>query len=211
VVNQGSLVAQNGTLVVTGPAGGAGSYEVASGATLLLDQPGDVTLGFVGTSGTIVLGTASGAADIPHMSGGDTLRLVGLGSSPEVTYVGNTATVAGAGGSWSLTFGGAPPDLHVTSQGSDALVLACYVAGTAIGMPEGPVAIEDLAVGDRVLTLEGRARAIVWLGRCAVDCRTHPTPRRVWPVRVAPHAFGPGMPARPLFLSPDHAVFVDEV
>jgi hypothetical protein len=73
------------------------------------------------------------------------------------------------------------------------------------------VAIEDLAVGDYVVTAEGPARAIVWLGRCVVDCRNHPTPRRVWPVRVAPHAFGPGMPGRPLFLSPDHAVFVDDV
>ncbi len=211
VTNQGSLVAQNGTLVVTGLAGGAGSYQVASGATLLLDQPGEVKLGFVGTSGTIALGTASGAADILRMSGGDTLRLVGLGSSPTVSYAGDTATVAGSVGSWSLTFDGAPPALAVSSQGSDALVLACYVAGTAIGTPDGPVPIEHLAVGDRVLTLEGPAQAIVWLGRCVVDCRSQPTPHRVWPVRVAPHAFGPGMPGRPLFLSPDHAVFVDEV
>jgi len=205
VTNQGSLVAQNGTLVVTGLATGAGTYEVASGATLQLDQPGDTNLGFVGTSGTIVLGTASGAADILQMSGGDTLRLVGLGSGPEVSYAGDTATVAGSLGSWSFTFDAAPPTLHVTSQGSDALVLACYVEGTAIGTPEGEIPIEDLAVGDRVLTFEGPARAIVWLGRCVVDCRNHPQPRRVWPVRVAPHAFGPGMPARPLFLSPDHA------
>ncbi len=28
------------------------------------------------------------------------------------------------------------------------------------------------------------------------------------PVRIAPHAFGPNRPARPLLLSPDHAVFV---
>jgi Hint domain-containing protein len=44
-----------------------------------------------------------------------------------------------------------------------------------------------------------------------IDCRNYPKPRRVWPVRIAPHAFGPGMPARPLFLSPDHAVFAGEV
>jgi collagen type I alpha len=211
VTNQGTLVAQGGTLVVTGLATGGGSYEVASGATLQLDQPGQANLGFFGTSGTIVLGTASGAVDVLQMSGGDTLRLVGLGSNPEVSYSGDTATVAGSLGSWSLTFGGAPPTLHVSTQGNDALVLACYVEGTLIGTPEGPMPIEDLAVGDRVLTFAGPARAIVWLGRCVVDCRNHPQPRRVWPVRVAPHAFGPGMPTRSLFLSPDHAVFVDEV
>jgi hypothetical protein len=44
-----------------------------------------------------------------------------------------------------------------------------------------------------------------------VDCARHPAPRKVWPVRVAPGAFGPGRPGTELFLSPDHAVFVNEV
>ena len=30
-------------------------------------------------------------------------------------------------------------------------------------------------------------------------------------MRIAPHAFGPHNPRRPLFLSPDHAVFINEV
>jgi hypothetical protein len=30
-------------------------------------------------------------------------------------------------------------------------------------------------------------------------------------VRVAPHAFGPGAPHNALFLSPDHAVFIEDV
>jgi hypothetical protein len=30
-------------------------------------------------------------------------------------------------------------------------------------------------------------------------------------VRVAPDAFGPGLPTRPLFLSPDHAIFAQDV
>jgi hypothetical protein len=33
----------------------------------------------------------------------------------------------------------------------------------------------------------------------------------VWPVRVAAGAFGPGLPHRDLWLSPDHAVYVGEV
>jgi hypothetical protein len=31
------------------------------------------------------------------------------------------------------------------------------------------------------------------------------------PIRIVAHAFGPGRPARELVLSPDHAVFVDDV
>jgi collagen type I alpha len=33
----------------------------------------------------------------------------------------------------------------------------------------------------------------------------------VLPVRIAAHAFGPGRPRRELLLSPDHAVFVEDV
>jgi len=43
-----------------------------------------------------------------------------------------------------------------------------------------------------------------------VDCRRHPDPRSVWPIRVRAGAFGDGTPRRDLFLSPDHAVFVDD-
>ena len=66
--------------------------------------------------------------------------------------------------------------------------------------------VQHLAVGDVVLTDDGPA-PVVWLGHRHVDCRRHPRPRDVQPVRIAAHAFGPGLPARALFLSPDHAVF----
>jgi len=55
----------------------------------------------------------------------------------------------------------------------------------------------------------GGSGEIVWIGTRTVDCAHHPRPETVWPVRVATEAFGPGMPARALYLSPDHAVFVN--
>ncbi len=42
-------------------------------------------------------------------------------------------------------------------------------------------------------------------------CRHHPAPAKVLPVRVREDAFGPGLPRRDLFLSPDHAVFMERV
>jgi len=44
-----------------------------------------------------------------------------------------------------------------------------------------------------------------------VNCARHPEPETVWPVRVRAGAFGAGRPRRDLFLSPDHAVFVNGV
>jgi hypothetical protein len=44
-----------------------------------------------------------------------------------------------------------------------------------------------------------------------VDCARHPKPETVWPVRVRAGAFGENVPVRDLFVSPDHAVYVDGV
>lgn len=72
--------------------------------------------------------------------------------------------------------------------------------------------MEALRVGDLVRTLLGEDQApIIWIGHRQVDCGRHPQPRNVWPVRVAAGAFGPGQPHTDLFLSPDHAVYVNEV
>jgi hypothetical protein len=72
--------------------------------------------------------------------------------------------------------------------------------------------VEDLLVGDMVATVLGEAAApIIWLGRRDVDCARHPKPRKVWPMRIAAGAVGPGQPHTELFLSPDHAVYVNGV
>jgi hypothetical protein len=44
-----------------------------------------------------------------------------------------------------------------------------------------------------------------------VDFRRHPNRQRILPVRIAAHAFAPDQPRRELLLSPDHAVFVNDV
>jgi len=62
-----------------------------------------------------------------------------------------------------------------------------------------------------VLTVSGAARPIRWIGHRHIDLRRHPNKERVMPIRIAPHAFGEGRPKRALILSPDHAVFVENV
>jgi ELWxxDGT repeat protein len=90
-------------------------------------------------------------------------------------------------------------------------LVSCFATGTRIRTLRGDVAVEDLAVGEMVVTHGGDTAPIIWIGRREVACETHPAPAAVRPVRVIAGAFGLGLPTRDLVLSPDHAVFADGV
>lgn len=84
-----------------------------------------------------------------------------------------------------------------------------FASGTLIATATGEVEVSALAAGDLLPCLvSGRMQTVVWVGHRRVNCRAHPRPVTVWPVRVAAHAFGHGEPRRDLLLSPDHAVYV---
>jgi hypothetical protein len=89
--------------------------------------------------------------------------------------------------------------------------IPCFAEGTRLRTDRGEVAVEALRVGDRLVAIDGKAKPIIWIGWRSVDCRRHPAPREVWPVRVRAHIFGPGLPQRDVLLSPDHAVFMEDV
>jgi hypothetical protein len=88
-------------------------------------------------------------------------------------------------------------------------VVSCFRRGTAIMTQAGEVAVEDLREGDLVQTHAGDAVKVIWIGHRHIDCRRHPRPREIWPVRIRAGSFGDARPHRDLWLSPDHAVFVD--
>ncbi|KQQ32583.1 hypothetical protein ASF58_24255 [Methylobacterium sp. Leaf125] len=88
----------------------------------------------------------------------------------------------------------------------------CFVTGTGIRVNraglETDVAVEDLRVGDQAVTASGAVRAITWIGHRHLDSRGRALPRDQQPIRVRAGAFGSGLPARDLSLSPGHPVLV---
>lgn len=86
--------------------------------------------------------------------------------------------------------------------------LPCFCAGTEIMTPTGPVLVEDLRPGDMVLTQDNGPQPIRWAG-CSL--RTHrdllARPDHA-PIRIGRGALGPDMPARDLYLSPQHRVLL---
>ena len=106
-------------------------------------------------------------------------------------------------------------NFHVASDGAGGTnidFLACYAKGTRIATEFGEVPIEQLREGDRVRGhLSGQLTPVLWIGHRRVDCARHSDPGQVWPVRIRAGAFGDAKPTRDLFVSPNHAVFLDDV
>jgi len=96
-------------------------------------------------------------------------------------------------------------------NGEVTITIVCYVAGTRILTDRGEVAVENLRVGDALVTAAGAHRPVRWLGSRRVDCVRHPRPRAVWPIRIQAGAFADGVPTRDLWVSPGHAIFVERV
>jgi hypothetical protein len=97
------------------------------------------------------------------------------------------------------------------SSSDDATRVACFVTGTLIATPKGEVMVEALQIGDPVSVLGGSTRMITWIGQRRIDCRRHAAPDLIRPIRIQAGAFGPDCPSRDLHLSPDHAVFAEDV
>jgi hypothetical protein len=88
--------------------------------------------------------------------------------------------------------------------------LVCFLAGTLLATPMGERAIETLAAGDLVLTTGGETRPVLWIGRQTVVA-AFADPLRSYPIRIAAGALSENVPARHLFVSPDHALLLDGV
>ena len=97
--------------------------------------------------------------------------------------------------------------------GAISVTVPCFLAGTRVATERGLVAVEELCVGDRVVVLDAcdGVQPVVSIGRHCVDCARHRAPHSVWPVRIAAGAFGTGRPLRDVWLSPDHAVYLNGV
>lgn len=88
----------------------------------------------------------------------------------------------------------------------------CMLLGTRVFTPRGAERVENLTVGDCVITSRGKAKPIKWIGRRRfTQGPSSRWPDSVHPVRVARSALADNVPHADLYLSPMHALFIDGV
>jgi hypothetical protein len=213
---------------------GGGTIDLGSAGTVEAggSVQADIQFNFRDSDSDILKLDALSAADTVAFAGtitsfvaGDTIWLPNVPTT--LDSVPTTATYDAADQMLTLSLGG-PASITIDLAGSGLTaansvlvnadanggidLVTCFDAGTRIATPRGDVPVEDLRAGDLVQVHLGEtAQPVVWVGRRHLDCRRHPTPRQAWPIRIRAGAFGAGHPYRDLWLSPDHAVYANDV
>jgi collagen type I/II/III/V/XI/XXIV/XXVII alpha len=234
----GTINLDAGTLVSTyvslgppqGGIGASGTVNLANGSNLAVQMSGNIDVNFQdGSNDKLAFTSTDQAATISGFRHGDEIAQAPqslLGSSTPyqnqgltynpVTHVLEITT--GVGGTPYLDYVLAgtytQSEFSAADDANGNLIItttACFAEGTRIATAGGESAVERLVPGMRVQLADGGIAPVAWIGHRRIDCERHPRPDAVWPVEIAPHAFGLGRPARTLRLSPDHAVFVDGV
>ena len=86
--------------------------------------------------------------------------------------------------------------------------VACFTRGTRIKTKKGDVNIENLRVGDAVLTLDNDYQPIRWIGKSQKTSVFLEKHKNLRPIEIKKDALGSGYPAETLCVSPQHRILV---
>jgi hypothetical protein len=88
---------------------------------------------------------------------------------------------------------------------------SCFLLGTQIKTTKGEINIEELRIGDNVLTAGGEVKPIKFIGRRNVSRE----PTQPWqddgPVKISRLAIDGKAPHSDLYVSPQHAIYIDNM
>jgi hypothetical protein len=94
------------------------------------------------------------------------------------------------------------------TTGLEAITMLCFCAGSLIRTPSGEVLVEDLAIGDAVVTWCGEHRPITWIGIGQV-LATRGHRNAATPVMVRKGALADNVPHADLRVTKGHSLFID--
>ncbi|MFT5799098.1 MAG: hypothetical protein ACI9PY_003814 [Ascidiaceihabitans sp.] len=130
-------------------------------------------------------------------------------ASRQATYLGSTSNgypviVDDFGDFFAISNGypGNPLNLNETN------FVMCFGAGTQIAAPNGDIKVEDLVIGDDILTADGQTVPVKWVGRKTVQKLF--AGATMEPVRINAGALGNDLPHADLTVTGDHGMVIDD-
>ena len=85
----------------------------------------------------------------------------------------------------------------------------CFLSDTRILIETGYKKIQNLKIGEKVMTVEGKLAPIKWISIQTINVDQPINPLRRDPVCFKKGSLAHNLPKRDLYTSPDHAMFVD--
>lgn len=88
-------------------------------------------------------------------------------------------------------------------------VVACFTPGTAIATARGERLVEELGIGDRIVTRDNGIQPLRWIGSkrlTALDLARNP---HLSPVLLRRGSLGDNLPERHIWVSPNHRMLVN--
>lgn len=211
-VASGGSLSNAGTLVISG-----GTLDIQSGAVV----SGAIT--FAGAGGILQVdaNTPPAGVTIDGFAAGDSIDLTSLAYNGDWTVTrddNNDVSINEGGKTYELQFD-PQQDLsgvtfNVTNLNGTTLTeetVPCYCRGTSVLTERGPVAVENLLIGDRIVTRNAGLKPIKWIGTRSYRGRFVVGRKDILPVCLKAGSLEDGVPRRDLWVSPHHAMYIDGV
>jgi hypothetical protein len=150
---------------------------------------------------------------ISGFTGRDTIDVTSFAAAPGTIELGSSDVLTV--GDLALTFTSADTGelFAIASDGHGGTDITtdtlCYLRGTRILTPTGTLPVEDIAIGDLLVTRFSGMAKVKWIGRQSFDLRFVQDNRDRLPVRIRAGALGEKLPARDLYVSPGHSMLLE--
>jgi len=193
IINSGTITSSTGASAV--------NFNKTTGGKLELEVPNSSGVSSAGITGNIT-----------NFTKGDTVQIANMTVSQVTANFNTTTDTLADNGNITFTPIVSGEQFIFTADangGTDITTTACYRLGTHIRTKSGDRLIEELAIGDELMTLSGAIRPIRWIGRIRHSQFFAAGNRDVQPVRICAGALAHDVPLRDLWVSPDHAMLVD--
>jgi autotransporter-associated beta strand protein len=180
--------------------GGAGGYDQT-----VVESGGAISLGGATLDVSLVDGFTPTAGETFTIINNET----GTPVSGTFNGLAQGATFALDGDLFQISYDGGSSgrDVVLTDEGT----APCYCPGTLIRTACGNKPVEKLQIGDTVMTAAGVARPIKWIGRRSYLGRFVMGRKDILPICIKAGALEDNVPKRDLWISPNHAMYLDGV